>query len=109
MAQPYLENLQSIVRILDGANAELVCKHFFSGAALYVDGSICASLSPRGLAFKLTQSRCDELIANESAQPLQYFDGAPVKKGYVVFPDYAALSDGSLAAYFDECFDHCQK
>jgi hypothetical protein len=109
MAQPYLENLQSIVRVLDAANVELVCKHFFSGAALYADGSICASLSPRGLAFKLARSRCDELVVNKSAQPLQYIDGGPIKKDYVVFPNYAALSDGILAAYFNECIDHCRK
>ena len=108
MAQPYLENLQTIAQGLSIANVELVCKHFFSGAAVYADGSICASLSPRGLAFKLPQSRCDELIANGSAQPLQYFESAPMKKGYVVLPDYATLSDESLASYFNESLDHCR-
>lgn len=108
MAQPYLENLQGLVRLLDNTTVELVCKHFFSGAALYLDGSICASLSPKGLAFKLPQSRCDGLIAGRTASPLQYFDSAPIKKGYVLFADYEALDEGSIAAYLRECLDHCR-
>ena len=59
MAHPYLEQLQILVRNIDRGDVELVSKHFFSGAALYADGKICASLTPAGLAFKLSQQRCD--------------------------------------------------
>ena len=42
MAHPYLEQLQDLVRGVDHGDVELVCKHFFSGAALYANGKISA-------------------------------------------------------------------
>lgn len=48
-------------------------KHFFSGAALYVNATICASWSPVGLAFKLPDREVASLISNGGAKPLQYF------------------------------------
>ena len=57
MAAAYLEPL---VRLLEHLQLEqmvdckIECRHFFSGAAVYADGRICASWSPIGLAFKLS-------------------------------------------------------
>ena len=83
-----------------------MCKHFFSGAAVYLNGKICASLSPKGLAFKLSEERSAELIRQGKAIPLQYFEKSPVKKGYVLFPEAGQLSPIEIAAYFNECFEH---
>ena len=102
MAQPYLEQLEQLVAAHLPSPGVVVCKHFFSGAAFYVDGQICGSLSPKGLAFKLAQSRSHELIEQGTAEPLRYFDKSPVKKGYVLFADYKSLSDSQLSDYFKE-------
>lgn len=106
MAQPYLDRLQALVNEFGSGNQNLVCKHFFSGAALYFDGKICASLTPKGLAFKLPGTRCEELIANGEAEALRYFDNSPVKKGYVLLPDYQALGAVQLSAYLRQCTAH---
>src|SRR5206468_9745727 len=47
MAEPYRERLATLVRVARPSNAHgvrLECRHFFSGAALYANGTICASL-----------------------------------------------------------------
>ena len=106
MAQPYLTNLDELVaRELPGAHG-LVCKHFFRGAALYSHNSICASLTPAGIAFKLPEHRCTALIASGRAMPLRYFDRSPVKKGYVLFPKASSLANADVASYLKECLSH---
>ena len=58
MAEPYLTRLAQIVAEigpLPSGGATLESKHFFSGAALYVNGKIFASLSPAGFAVKLPE------------------------------------------------------
>lgn len=106
MAHPYLQQLQDLVDTVSRGDVELVCKHFFSGAALYADGKICASLTPAGLAFKLSQQRCKDLIDSHVAAPLCYFEGAPKKTNYVLFPELDELSSTSIAAYFNECIEN---
>jgi hypothetical protein len=106
MAQPYLDQLEKLVRSLAPGRDDLICKHFFSGAALYVQDRICASLSPKGLAFKLGSSRCENILAQGRAIPLQYFDNAPIKRDYILLPDVQNLDDTDLIAYFEECFAH---
>jgi len=106
MAHPYLEQLQSLVRTELRGDAELTCKHFFSGAALYANGKICASLSPAGLAFKLGKKRSEELIASQVAVPLCYFEGAPTKSNYVLFSDPDELTSSSICAYFSESIQY---
>ncbi len=103
MAHPYLKQLQDLVGTVNRGDVELVCKHFFSGAALYADGKICASLTPAGLAFKLSQQRCKDLIDSRIAVPLCYFEGAPKKTNYALFPELDDLSSTSISAYFNEC------
>ena len=88
MAEPYLNNLLQLIQSLPISGqdrAQIICKHFFSGAAGYIDEKIFISLSPAGLALKLPQSDCDVLL-DKGASPLRYFPKAPVKKGYVVLP-----------------------
>lgn len=102
MAHPYLAELQALVGEHLAAKQDLQCKHFFSGAALYVRGNICASLTPKGLAFKLSIQRSEELIASNKCKPLRYFDKSPVKRGYVLLPDYASRED-EVNDFFAEC------
>ena len=85
MAQPWLSDLQALIDT-SGLDGDIVCKHFFSGAAAYRDGQIFMSLSPAGLALKLPEEDCADLI-NKGAKPLRYFAKSPVKKGYAVLPD----------------------
>ncbi len=102
MAQPYLDQLRALVSAADGRR-NLVCKHFFSGAAVYVEGNICASLTPKGLAFKLPETRCNDLFKQGKAIPLKYFDRSPIKRGYALLPEFRELSDTGISSYLDEC------
>ncbi len=105
MAQPYLDQLRELVSAIDGRQS-LVCKHFFSGAALYVERSICVSLTSKGLAFKLPKSRCEDLFRQGKAIPLRYFDHSPIKKDYILLPDFQELSDTDISSYLEECISH---
>jgi len=102
VARPYLEQLQQLVRDIDPGSADVECKHFFSGAAAYTRGHIFASLSPKGLALKLPETRCRELLSEDFAEPLRYFDNSPVKRGYVLFPEHGKLVKKRLEQYFLE-------
>ena len=106
MAQPFLDNLKILVGRHLPLKRHLVCKHFFSGAALYADGVICASLTPVGLAFKLPAKLCSELIDCGAASELKYFAKSPVKKGYVLFSNFGTLSDADMAMYFRMAVEH---
>ena len=89
MAEPFLSRLQELLVDcgLDLAvGGDLVCKHFFSGAAAYYDGAIFMSLSPAGLALKLPEPERTALM-EAGGKPLRYFPNAPIKKDYVVLPD----------------------
>lgn len=88
MAKVYLQKLTSLLDELQlepEADSTLVIKHFFSGAALYVNEAICASWSPGGLAFKLPGEEASDLIASGRAVPLRYFPRGHVKKDYALF------------------------
>ena len=88
MAKEYFEQLSELIDRLDLESEnlkELEVKHFFSGAAFYVNGKICASISPVGLAFKLPEKEVNELISNGNAKPLRYFPTGPIKKDYILF------------------------
>lgn len=102
MAHPYLKELQQLLHEIKLGNSDIVCKHFFSGAAAYTDGHIFPSLTPKGLAFKLPESRCEELLSNDFAEPLRYFDNSPVKRGYVLFPAHGNIRKSDLKQYFLE-------
>jgi TfoX/Sxy family transcriptional regulator of competence genes len=88
MAEPYLSDLRAIIKTIDipGDDSDsFACKHFFSGAAAYIDGHIFMSLSPAGLALKLPEDDC-ELLFTDGATRLRYFPKAPIKKNYAVLP-----------------------
>ena len=109
MAKEYFEKLSNLLKEIKIDNeiaTSLEIKHFFSGAALYADGKICASLTPAGLAFKLSQQRCKDLIDSHIAVPLCYFEGAPKKTNYALFRELDELSSKSIAAYFNECIEN---
>jgi len=89
MAEPYRTELTALLDALDldaAPRAAIDVRHFFSGAAAYLDGQIFASLSPVGLALKLPKATRERPLAT-GGQPLRYFPKAPVKKGYVVLAD----------------------
>ncbi|NOY83429.1 MAG: TfoX/Sxy family protein [Nitrospirae bacterium] len=88
MAKRYLVNLAQLIErtgLVDHYDIKFECKHFFSGAALYVDERICLSLTPLGLALKLPEKTRANLFENKTAIPLRYFPKGPIKKDYVLF------------------------
>jgi TfoX/Sxy family transcriptional regulator of competence genes len=104
MAEPYLTDLRALLDRLApmaGIEDDVVCKHFFSGAAAYVEERIFMSLTPAGLAVKLSPARRDALLA-AGGRPLRYFPKAPVKKDYVVLADNVAQDDRALARLIAE-------
>ena len=103
VAKEYVEKLSSLVRelkIADEVASPLEVKHFFSGAALYSDERICASWSPVGLAFKLSEQESEQLIADGLAKPLRYFAKGHVKKGYALFENPDDRKPSEWRAYF---------
>lgn len=88
MAKIYFEKLSSLISQLEigsEVSCKLEIKRFFSGAVLYANKSICASWSPGGIAFKLSEAEVNELISSGKAKPLKYFEKGHVKKGYAMF------------------------
>ncbi len=86
MAQPYLDMLSKMITNLGipaSKDVSLECKHFFSGAALYANGKICASLTPAGFGLKLPTEVRNRLIDDGDGKELRYFETAPIKKEYV--------------------------
>lgn len=90
MAQPYFEGLSQIIDELGppptkGVTIEI--KHFFSGAALYANGKICATLSPAGFAIKLPPGRRLNLIDERQGEQFRFFAKGPIKREYVALSD----------------------
>ena len=87
MAQEFLERLEALLGKLTAAgfkDVKLECKHFFSGAAVYADGTICMSWTPVGFAMKLPEKLREELVAQRGAKSLRYCPKDPIKKNFVV-------------------------
>lgn len=111
MAKKYFEKLNTLVSQLLLARNEvqkIEVKHFFSGAALYIDGKICATWSPSGLAFKLPQQDVKNLIDNKKAMPLKYFPKGHVKKGYAVFEEPEEKNPEYWQKYFLTAFKQAE-
>jgi len=88
MAKVYFEKLSQLIsdlEIEDEVLPNIEIKHFFSGAALYANEVICASWSPGGLAFKLSESEVTRLLSSGKAKPLKYFEKGNIKVGYAMF------------------------
>lgn len=103
MAKEYFSKLSDLItklKIEDEVTYSLEVKHFFSGAALYADGTICASWSPMGLAFKLPDQEAENLIAQGKAKPLKYFAKGHIKKGYALFEDPESRDAVTWKKYF---------
>ena len=101
MAQPYLDQLTKRLRewkVAKPRGVALECRHFFSGAALYANGSIVASLTPAGLALKLPEAKSKELFRYRKATRLRYFANGPVKKSYVVLSEKVASNKTEVGA-----------
>jgi hypothetical protein len=89
MAKKYLEQLTALmarIRVDELDRAEIECRHFFSGAAVYASNRICISLTPVGFAIKLPEQYRTTLLKRRGAKPLRYFPKGPIKKDYVVLP-----------------------
>ncbi len=111
MAQPYLDQLRTLVERISarhGDGGEIACKHFFSGAAAYVEGRIFMTSTPAGLALKLAPDDRDALLA-AGGQALRYFPKAPIKKDYVVLPAELAGDDTALAPWIAKSLAHARK
>ena len=111
MAKVYHEQLSDLVirlNLTEIAIGSIEVKHFFSGAALYLNGVICASISPMGLAFRLSESEVSELIGKGRAVPLKYFTKGNVKKGYVLFKSPELCSKKWLT-YFRKAFTEIEQ
>lgn len=103
MAKEYFIKLSDLINELNiesEIDSPLVVKHFFSGATLYINGVICASWSPVGLAFKLSENETNMLISSGQAKPLQYFPKGQIKKNYVLFDDPKLSNHKQLKEYF---------
>jgi TfoX/Sxy family transcriptional regulator of competence genes len=101
MAQPYLDQLThklSQWKVATPRSVTLECRHFFSGAALYANGRIVASLTRVGLALKLPDATCARLFRNRKARRLRYFAHGPVKKDYAVLARKVTSNNAEVRA-----------
>lgn len=108
MAKEYLERLDALLAPVARSlppQAALEIKHFFGGAAAYVQGRICITLTPVGLALKLPEGDRDRL-AKTGATPLRYFPKGPIKKDYVVVPRGFADDRRKLKLWARKSIDH---
>lgn len=97
MAREYFEKLSQLISELNiqkEINAKLETRHFFSGAALYANNTICVSWSPGGLAFKLPEPDVKKLLSSGEAVPLKYFEKGHIKQDYAMFenPEFSRKS-----------------
>ena len=102
MVREYLEKLSELTKrtSLRGLkDIKLEVKHFFSGAALYVNGKICATLTPKGFALKLPEKNREKLLKEGKAKKLRYFPKAPIKKDYILLPK-AINDDLEIFSYY---------
>ncbi len=110
MVDSYLQALRSI---LDDAapgperSATIECKHFFSGAAAYVEGRIFMSLTPAGLALKLSAADLAGLF-EQGATSLRYFPKAPIKKDYAIVPESIRGDAVALARWINASVEFCE-
>jgi hypothetical protein len=108
MAKIYLEKLSNLItklKLEEEISKPIEAKHYFSGAALYIDKTMCASWSPVGLAFKLPEKEVEKLINQGKAIPLKYFTKGHVKKGYALFKN----PDEENPSYWKKYFKNAAK
>ena len=99
MAEPYLTRIAQVIGELgplQAGGATLEFKHFFSGAALYANGKIFASLSPAGFAVKLPADTRKSLIDEGKGTEFRFFANGPVKREYVALSESTIADEESL-------------
>ena len=101
-----MSDLVNELDLEDRISFNLECRHFFSGAALYIDGTICASLTPVGLALKLPPNVREELLGDGRGKPLKYFEGGKVKKEYAILSPTVVADVSSLGSLFNTSFSY---
>jgi hypothetical protein len=112
IVEPYLSELVYLAEQWAQADDRLgaiECRHFFSGGAAYRHGTIVASLTPVGLAFKVSGEVREALMLRGRVTELRYFPKAPIKREYVLFPPSEDVSAGEAALLilgFDPSADH---
>ena len=74
----------------------LETKHFFSGAALYANGKICATLGPAGFAVKLPEESRRTLIDDGNGKEFRFFEKGPIKREYVALSDTIVQDEQAL-------------
>lgn len=103
MAKAYFDKLSKLLgecAVSKVTGAPIDVKHFFSGAALYANNTICASLTPVGLAFRLAENEMGALIDAGKAVPLKYFPKGHIKRGYVLFENPDLDNTEKWSVYF---------
>src|SRR5712692_8157795 len=109
MAEKYLRQLTALLSQATSGKFiknELECKHFFSGAAVYVNGRICMSLTPVGFAIKLPEEAKNTLMKEKGAKPLRYFPEGPIKKDYVILPNAMLNEMNALRRWIQISIEH---
>lgn len=109
MAEKYLIELNELINKLRFKNDFLECKHFFNGAAVFVNGKICMSLTPVGFALKLSEESRNFLQKEKGAKRLRYFPKAPVKKEYVILPKKMLSDRKELSIWIKKSIQYVKK
>jgi TfoX/Sxy family transcriptional regulator of competence genes len=105
MARAYLQKLRALLDRIDPVGGPPIeCRHFFSGAAAYADGHIFMTMTPVGLALKLSEPSRAALM-EMGGSPLRHFSNGPVKKDYVIVPDGLVAEALSLAPWVGESIE----
>lgn len=79
----------------------LEARHFFSGAALFANGKICASLSPAGFAVKLPAKVKQSLLDECKGKEFRFFPNGPIKREYVALSKWIIEDEGALQNLID--------
>ena len=109
MAKPYLDRIKVMISQFTEEKfkgTEFEFKHFFSGAALYVNGKISMTLTPVGLALKLPKQIRESLIKDKSAKTLRYFPKSPIKKDYVILLKKVMDDKTALYGLVEVCINY---
>ncbi len=109
MAQPYLDELTALLEassLASGGTASIDCRHFFSGAAAYVQGQVFALLTPVGLSLKLSPDARQALTVKHGAKPLRQFPQGPIKKDYVVLAPAMRRDPDALRPWLQASVDY---
>ena len=112
MVKEYLERLSKLIEQVapsQSSYVKLEVKHFFSGAAIYVNEKIFMTLTPVGLAIKLPEKNREKLLKERKAKNLRYFPKAPIKKDYVILQKAMSNDLKSLRYYIKMSIEHVTK